>query len=215
MSILTAKFVVMRVPVVFKTQIEREEITMDLQIDSRNVTMTPRWKTEIESRMADLQAGHEDLVHGRVTLTKNAHHKKSQNVAEALVVVTLPGRHTLTARKEEKTFEEAIRSAFVALGSELKKFRDKRSSKEIRVPPIPLRGVISKLFPLEGYGFLIQDGGGEVYFHKNSVHGMKFEDLEDGAEVLFNVEDGEKGPQATTVNPLPGVSGAVDKAAFS
>jgi cold shock CspA family protein/ribosome-associated translation inhibitor RaiA len=205
----------MRVSVVFNTQIEREENTMDLQIDSRNVTMTPRWKTEIESRMADLQAGHEDLIHGRVTLTKNAHHKKSQNVAEALVVVTMPGRHTLTARKEEKTFEEAIRAAFFAMAIEVKKFRDKRASKEIRVPPIPLRGVISKLFAKEGYGFLLQDGGGEVYFHKNAVHGMKFEELEDGVEVSFNVEDGEKGPQATTVNPLPSVPGAVDKAAFS
>lgn len=205
----------MRASVVFNTQIEREENTMDLQIDSRNVTMTPRWKTEIESRMADLQSGHEDLIHGRVTLTKNAHHKKSQNVAEALVVVTMPGRHTLTARKEEKTFEEAIRAAFFAMAIEVKKFRDKRASKEIRVPPIPLRGVISKLFPQEGYGFLLQDGGGEVYFHKNAVHGMKFEELEDGVEVSFNVEDGEKGPQATTVNPLPSIPGAVDKAAFS
>lgn len=188
---------------------------MDLQIDSRNVTMTPRWKTEIESRMADLQTGHEDLIHGRVTLTKNAHHKKSENVAEALVVVTMPGRHTLTARKEEKTFEEAIRAAFFAMEIEVKKFRDKRASKEIRVPSIPLRGVISKLFPQEGYGFLLQEGGGEVYFHKNAVHGMKYEELEDGVEVLFNIEDGEKGPQATTVNPLPSVPGAVDKAAFS
>ncbi len=188
---------------------------MDLQIDSRNVTMTPRWKTEIENRMADLQAGHEDLIHGRVTLTKNAHHKKAQNVAEALVVVTMPGRHTLTARKEEKTFEEAIRAAFFAMEIEVKKFRDKRASKEIRVPPIPFRGVIGKLFPEEGYGFLLQDGGGEVYFHKNAVHGMKFEELEDGMEVSFNVEDGEKGPQATTVNPLPSIPGAVDKAALA
>lgn len=205
----------MCVSVVAITQIEREENTMDLQIDSRNVTMTPRWKTEIESRMADLQAGHDDLIHGRVTLTKNAHHKKSENVAEALVVVTMPGRHTLTARKEEKTFEEAIRAAFFAMAIEVKKFRDKRASKEIRVSPIPLRGVISKLFLKEGYGFLLQDGGGEVYFHRNAVHGMKFEELEDGVEVSFNVEDGEKGPQATTVNPLPSIPGAVDKAAFS
>ena len=205
----------MCVSVVAITQIEREENTMDLQIDSRNVTMTPRWKTEIESRMADLQAGHDDLIHGRVTLTKNAHHKKSENVAEALVVVTMPGRHTLTARKEEKTFEEAIRAAFFAMAIEVKKLRDKPSSKEIPVSPIPLRGVISKLFLKEGYGFLLQDGGGEVYFHRNAVHGMKFEELEDGVEVSFNVEDGEKGPQATTVNPLPSIPGAVDKAAFS
>jgi ribosomal subunit interface protein len=176
---------------------------MDLHLESRNVAMTPRWKTEIEDRMTGLQEGHDDLIHGRVTLTKNPHHKKARNVAEALVVVTLPGRHTITARKEEKTFEEAIRAAFSSLEIELRKYREKRASKEIRLPPIPLRGVICKLFPQEEYGFILQEGGGEVYFHKNAVHGLKFEELEDGTEVAFNVEEGEKGPQATTVNPVP------------
>jgi ribosomal subunit interface protein len=177
---------------------------MDVQIDSRNVEMTPRWTTEIESRLADLQQGHDDVTHARVTLTKNPHHKKLKNVAEALIVVTLPGRHTFTARKEEKTFEEAIRDAFDAVSTELRKYREKRGTTEIRTEPIPpLRGVVCKLFPIEGYGFILQEGGGEVYFHKNAVHGLKFDNLEDGAEVVFNVEEGEKGPQATTVNPVP------------
>ena len=57
---------------------------MDLKIESRNVTMTPRWKTEIEARMADLQDGHDDLIHGRATLTKNAHHKKIQKCGGSL-----------------------------------------------------------------------------------------------------------------------------------
>ena len=175
---------------------------MDLHIESRNVEMTPRWKTEIEERMADLQRGHDDLTHGRVTLTKNRHHKKDQRVAEAMVIVTLPGRHTVTSRKEEKTFEEAIRAAFAAVEIELRKYRDKRDSKEIRVPPVPLRGVICKLFRQGGYGFILKEGGGEVYFHKNALHGLKFENLEDGVEVTFNMEEGDKGPQATTVNPV-------------
>ncbi|MDH4155014.1 MAG: HPF/RaiA family ribosome-associated protein, partial [Nitrospira sp.] len=124
---------------------------MELEIHSRNVAMTPRWKTEIESRMEDLQRGHDDLIHSRVTLTKNRHHKKLANVAEALIVVTLPGRHTLTARKEDKTFEEAIRSAFQAIGIELRKYREKRASTNLRLPPMPPhRGVVSKLFPNEG-----------------------------------------------------------------
>lgn len=176
---------------------------MELHIESRNVGMTPRWKTEIEARMVTLQAGHDDLIHGRVTLTKNPHHKKSKNVAEAIVVVTLPDRQTFTSRKEEKTFEEAIRAAFFALDIELKKYREKRASKGFRVPPIPLCGVVCKLFPQEGYGFILQEGGGEVYFHRNAVHGMTFDDLEDGTEVAFNVDEGEKAPQATTVNPVP------------
>lgn len=181
---------------------------MELHIESRHVRMTPRWKSEIEARMADLQEGHDDLIHGRVTLTKNPHHKKARNVAEALVVVTLPGRHTLTARKEEKTFEEAIRAAFASMEIELRKYREKRASKEIRLPPTPQRGVVCKLFPQEGYGFILQEGGGEVYFHRHAVHGMKFEELEDGTEVAFNVEEGEKGPQATTVQPVPLIPGA-------
>lgn len=177
---------------------------MELEIESRNVGMTPRWKKEIEDRMADLQLGHDDLIHGRVTLTKNAHHKKSANVAEALVVVSMPGRHTITARKENKTFEEAIRKAFEAISIELRKFREKRSKKEIRTGAIPpIRGVVCKLFPQEGYGFILQEGGGEVYFHKNALQGLSFHELEDGTEVVFNVEEGKKGPQATAVHPLP------------
>jgi cold shock CspA family protein len=44
---------------------------------------------------------------------------------------------------------------------------------------------------------------------------MKFEELEDGVEVSFNVEDGEKGLQATTVNPIPAGPGSVEKAIFA
>lgn len=176
---------------------------MDLRIDCRNVKMTPRWKTEIEERMAALDENNGDIVHGRVTLTKNRHHKKASSVAEALIVVTLPGRHTFTSRKENKTFEEAIRAAFAAVEIEVQKYRDKRASKEVRPVPVPLRGVISKLFRDEGYGFILQEGGGEIYFHRNALHGLPFEEIEDGTEVAFNVEDGEKGPQATTVNPVP------------
>jgi cold shock CspA family protein/ribosome-associated translation inhibitor RaiA len=180
---------------------------MELEIQSRNVAMTPRWKTEIEARMDDLRRGHDDLIHGRVTLIKNRRHKKLANVAEALVVVTLPGRHTLTARKEDKTFEEAIRSAFQAISIELRKYREKRAKTEVRLPPVPPhRGVICKLFPKERYGFILKEGGGEVYFHANALQGLTFKKLEDGTEVVFGLEQGDKGPQATVVTLLPPIA---------
>jgi CspA family cold shock protein len=183
---------------------------MELEIESRNVAMTPRWKTEIEARMDDLQRGQEDLIHARVTLTKNRHHKKLANVAEALVVVSLPGRHTITARKENKTFEEAIRSAFAALAIELKKYRDKRARKEVRLPPVPPhRGVVCKLFPKERYGFILKEGGGEVYFHANALQGLMFDGIEDGTEVVFGLEEGKKGPQATVVSLPPPMASKV------
>ena len=104
---------------------------MDLKIESRGVTMTPRWKTEIEARMADLQGDHGDVVHGRVTLTKNRHHKKAATVAEAVVVLTLPRRRTIAARKKDKTFEEAIRAAFAAVRTEVRRYREKRAARDV------------------------------------------------------------------------------------
>lgn len=126
---------------------------MGLEIQRRNVEMTPRWKTEIEVRMEDLQRRQNDLTPGRVTLAKNRHHKKQEHVAETLVAVTLPSRHTLTARKEDKTFGGAIRNTFEAVTSEILKYRKKRAQAEMRLPPVPPhRGVICKLFPLKTEG---------------------------------------------------------------
>ena len=101
---------------------------MELKIESRNVGMTPRWKSEIETRMDELQTEHNHITHGRITLTKNPRHKKGSDNAEVLIVLTLPPRHTLTARKESKTFEEALRAAFKAIATEIQKFREKPQS---------------------------------------------------------------------------------------
>ncbi len=49
------------------------------------------------------------------------------------------------------------------------------------------------------YGFLETHDGGEIYFHENSVLNGNFDKLEIGTEVRFAEEDGDKGPQASTV----------------
>ena len=41
-------------------------------------------------------------------------------------MITLPPKRTVTARKESKTFEEAIRAAFQAVDHELEKIEEKR-----------------------------------------------------------------------------------------
>jgi ribosome-associated translation inhibitor RaiA len=108
------------------------EPMLDLKIESRNVGMTPRWKAEIERRTEALQTDAIRIIHARVTLTKNAHHKKGADNAEALVVLTLPRRRTVTARKESKTFEEAIRAAFQAVEHELEKIEEKRLARNAK-----------------------------------------------------------------------------------
>jgi CspA family cold shock protein len=65
-----------------------------------------------------------------------------------------------------------------------------------------------KWFSLEkGYGFLATDDGTELFFHRTSV--LRTEDgslpsLEDGREVLYEVTEGNRGPQASQVELLTG-----------
>jgi ribosomal subunit interface protein len=176
---------------------------MDLQIEGRHVGVTPEWRADIEARVADLYPGR-DITHVRVTLTKHDH-RKAEDSYDVLIVVQIPG-HTITARKQQDSFDEAMRDAFAAMKIELDKIREKRGSHNIRVNAPPERGVISKLMREEGYGFIAMEDGTEVYFHRNAVHDLSFEALDEGIEVSLNVEPGEKGPQASTVNPVPSVT---------
>ena len=51
-----------------------------------------------------------------------------------------------------------------------------------------------------GYGFIKPDSGEkDVFFHAQSLVDIAFDDLREGENVTFDVEQGPKGPAATNV----------------
>jgi CspA family cold shock protein len=54
-----------------------------------------------------------------------------------------------------------------------------------------------------GYGFISRGGGEDIFFHKTSAIGDPAE-LEEGQSVLYDVEERNKGPEATEVEPYEG-----------
>ena len=52
----------------------------------------------------------------------------------------------------------------------------------------------------KGFGFISQDNGGDdVFVHYKSIQGSGFKTLSEGQSVIFEVEKGPKGLQATNV----------------
>ena len=61
-------------------------------------------------------------------------------------------------------------------------------------------GRVTKLVPAKDCGFLETPNGREVYFHRNSVLAPGFDYVTVGTEVRFVEEQGNEGPQASTVH---------------
>ncbi|WP_130493113.1 cold-shock protein [Motilibacter rhizosphaerae] len=54
----------------------------------------------------------------------------------------------------------------------------------------------------KGYGFIEQEGGPDLFVHFRAIQGTGFKTLAEGQRVEFDVEQGQKGPQAVNVHVL-------------
>ena len=52
----------------------------------------------------------------------------------------------------------------------------------------------------KGFGFITVEGGDDVFVHFSAIQGDGFKTLEEGQAVTFEVESGDRGPQAVNVN---------------
>ncbi len=63
-------------------------------------------------------------------------------------------------------------------------------------------GTVKWFNETKGFGFISQDNGGaDVFVHFSAIQGSGFKTLAEGQAVSFEVENGPKGPQASSVTP--------------
>jgi CspA family cold shock protein len=54
----------------------------------------------------------------------------------------------------------------------------------------------------KGYGFISREGGDDVFVHYSAILADGFRNLEEGQRVEFEVTQGAKGLQASSVTPI-------------
>jgi len=66
-----------------------------------------------------------------------------------------------------------------------------------------MEGIIKTLVTDKGFGFITVDGEDkDLFFHKNELSGVSYEDLKEGDRVSFEKADSEKGPNAVSVTRI-------------
>jgi len=51
----------------------------------------------------------------------------------------------------------------------------------------------------KGYGFISQEDGPDLFVHYSEIQGSGYRTLDEGDTVEFEITEGKKGPQASTV----------------
>ncbi|AQQ52024.1 cold-shock protein [Planococcus lenghuensis] len=54
----------------------------------------------------------------------------------------------------------------------------------------------------KGFGFIERDGGDDVFVHFSAIQGEGFKTLDEGQDVSFDIEQGQRGLQASNVVKL-------------
>lgn len=61
------------------------------------------------------------------------------------------------------------------------------------------KGTVKWFSNQKGYGFICDEEGNDVFVHHTGINMEGFKTLKEGEEVEYEIEEGEKGPQAVQV----------------
>ncbi|MFH1837531.1 MAG: cold shock domain-containing protein [Candidatus Omnitrophota bacterium] len=66
-----------------------------------------------------------------------------------------------------------------------------------------VKGTVKWFNNSKGYGFITpEDGGKDAFVHHNAIQGEGYKSLDEGQSVEFEIQQGQKGPEAINVVKL-------------
>lgn len=176
---------------------------LPLQISFRHMEHSDDIETLIRNKAAGLDKFTNDIMRCSVVVQPAGKHHLHGNLYEVRIDLTMAGEeiavtHTPSQHAEYQRPEMALRDAFDTARRKVEDFVRRRRG-AVKVHASQPHGRVTKLLPDEDFGYIETPEEREIYFHRNSVLQDAFDRLQVGMEVAFVEEQGDNGPQASTV----------------
>lgn len=194
-----------------------------VDITFRGLDPSAAVETLIGDQVAKLERAGRDVVRCHVVVERPGRRARG-NPYHITIFLTVPGEDivvnhqpqiesTLRQEGEEKRLKSTeagieTQDVQVAVNQAFKRARrrledhERRQRGEVKVHEEPPRGLVLRLSADGQYGFIQADDGREIYFHRNSLLNADFGRLAPGVPVSFAEEQGDEGPQASSVRVL-------------
>lgn len=175
---------------------------LPVQVTFRDIDVSEAMREVCGKEVDKLERFHDRLTSCRIVIaTPHRHHNKGA-LFSVSIDLTYPGGEIVVNRDHHEN--HAHEDAYVAIHDSFKIARRqledhvRRRRGETKSHETPRHGHVRKLVD-DGFGFIETSDGRELYFHRNSVLDGGYDQLRVGSEVRFVEEQGDDGPQASSV----------------
>jgi ribosomal subunit interface protein len=191
-------------PAACERDVFSKAMQVPIEIAYHQVTKSEAIDQLIREKADHLEQFCDHIISCAVAVERPNLHQRSGNPYRVRVDLHVPPRHEIAAIAGQQhnamhdDLETVVIDAFEKAGRQLKKLNERQSGETKTHSSEPV-AVITKLNLEEGYGFVTDLEGRDIYFDRQSLSGHEFERLALGMPAVFTEEPGPNGPVATTL----------------
>lgn len=179
---------------------------LPLEVRFHNLERSPAVEAAVREAAGKLEKFADNIVSCHVTIEGAHKHHQQGNLFAVRIDVHYAGGEVVASREPSAHHAHedvyvAVRDAFKAARRQLQdRMRIRRG--DVKPHAHEPHGKVLSVDPERNCGIIGTSDGREIYFHRNSVLDTDFAQLKPGTEVRLSIEQGDKGPQASTVRAI-------------
>lgn len=171
-----------------------------LQITVRDMPRSDALDARIRDKVAGLERFNPRITSCRIIVAESRKHHQQGRRFEIDIYIRIPGHAEIVANHHsDEDIYVALRDAFASATRQLEDAtREPRG--DVKLHDEVQHGTVTRIYGVEGFGFIATGDGRELYFSRDNVVHPAFEHLEPGATVQFIEASGADMSQAKRVS---------------